>query len=138
MLWFTITLNYLKKTWGKIEKKIKENFIFFDIVNELDGMFDFKMIKKLFDQYHSKEMIFQKLSEDPYRCLCEISRIGFKRADELLLKAEEYFSSKGKKAPIKFYEDPLPHSGRRFRLLPITIFFHLLLSQWFRSLFYLR
>lgn len=102
-----------KKTWGKIEKKIKENFIFFDIVNELDGMFDFKMIKKLFDQYHSKEMIFQKLSEDPYRCLCEISRIGFKRADELLLKAEEYFSSKGKKAPIKFYEEDLRYSEGR-------------------------
>lgn len=101
------------KTWARIEKKIRENLLFFDIVSTLDGMFDIKMVKKLFDQYHSKEMILKKLEEDPYRCLCEISRVGFKRADELLLKAEEHFTLKGKESPIKFYDDDLRYSAGR-------------------------
>ena len=76
-------LKELKNTLSILSnKKIIDNY-YLIIVN-------FKVIniilKKLYEKYTSVQVVKNKLKSNPYKCLCGISRIGFKIADSLLLK----------------------------------------------------
>lgn len=106
-----IDLNKLKgigiKTFNDIKSKIIENYCLMGLVSKYGGILSMNMIKKLFDTYKSTALIEEKLSKSPYKCLCNVSRVGFKTADEILLKLEE-----GGK--IKFVE-PLRESSQRMR-----------------------
>lgn len=95
------------KTFNDVKGKIIENYCLMGLVSKYGGVLSMNMIKKLFDTYKSTALIEEKLSKSPYKCLCNISRVGFKTADELLLKLEE----SGK---IKFSE-PLRESRQRMR-----------------------
>lgn len=85
--------------------KIEENFMLASITEELGGYFDFITIKKLYNKYHSTEEIINKIKEQPYKCLCDISGIGFKTADIKLLKLEHKIKEDlklGKEVPFEF------------------------------------
>lgn len=76
-------------TFDKIKKKIIENFCLIDLVDKFGGLIDMSIIKKLYDQYTNVKVIEVQLKRDPYRCLCELSRVGFKTADSILLNIQE-------------------------------------------------
>lgn len=76
-----------EKTMKVIKRKIIENFQLMDLVNEYYeyGM-TFTMVKNLYNAYPSIEVIKKKMEEDPYSCLCKINRVGFKTADNIIIK----------------------------------------------------
>ena len=76
-------------TFDVIKRKVIENFKLADLVEEFRGLFSLSIIKKLYDQYPSVEKIREVIRKDPYECLCKLSGIGFKTADQLLLTLEK-------------------------------------------------
>lgn len=107
-----IDLNKLKGikeyTFNVIKNKIIENFCLADLVIEFQGYLNLSIIKKIYNKYSSIETLKEKLREDPYKCLCGISGVGFKTADGLLLeieKASKENISKGKSPIINFNMD---------------------------------
>ena len=76
-------------TFNVIKRKVIENFKLADLVEEFRGLFSLSIIKKLYDQYPSVEKIREVIREEPYECLCKLSGIGFKTADQLLLTLEK-------------------------------------------------
>ena len=76
-------------TFNVIKRKVIENYKLAEIVDEFAGLFSFNVIKKLYDKYTSVEKIKEKLKNEPYDCLCSIGGIGFKTADEMLLKQDK-------------------------------------------------
>ena len=76
-------------TFDVIKRKVIENFKLADLVEEFRGLFSLSIIKKLYDQYTSVEKIREVIREEPYECLCKLSGIGFKTADQLLLTLEK-------------------------------------------------
>ena len=90
---------------GVIIRKIEENFMLAETVEELGGYFDFNIIKKLYDKYHSTEEIIESIKKEPYESLCQINRIGFKTADNKLIQLEKKIKSNLKKSievPFEF------------------------------------
>ncbi len=75
-------------SFNRIKEKIIENFCLSDFVSEFYGLFSISTAKKLYDKYGSIEMMKQELKNDPYKSLCEISGIGFKKADSILLEID--------------------------------------------------
>jgi len=75
-------------------------------------LIDFNTLKKLYAKYGSTRMIKIKLSKEPYKSLCELSRVGFKTADSIMLELEKrckVMIEEGKKEPpLKFEEDLRP------------------------------
>lgn len=73
-------------TWARIREKILQNVVLIDIVDRFNGMFNINIIKKLYAKYSDAFAIEKKIKENPYYCLCGLSGVGFKTADEILLK----------------------------------------------------
>lgn len=82
---FTLLNGIKESSFKKIEKKIKENLVYAKLISELGGQIEFSVIKKLFDEYTSIEIVKRKLKTEGYRCLMNLSRIGFKKADDIML-----------------------------------------------------
>ena len=83
-------LNGIKeKRFEQIKNKIAENFCLADMVIEFQGYLNLPVLKKLYNKYTSIEMLKKRLREEPYKCLCGISGIGFKSADNILLTIEK-------------------------------------------------
>lgn len=76
-------------TFERIKDKIIENFALYDIIGEYGGVLTMGMMKKLYERYPSIEKIRSELRNKPYKCLVNLSRVGFKTADTLLLKLEK-------------------------------------------------
>ena len=76
-------------TFNVIKQKVVENFKLADLVEEFRGLFSLSIIKKLYDKYPSVEKIREVIRKEPYECLCKLSGIGFKTADQLLLTLEK-------------------------------------------------
>lgn len=88
-----------------IIEKIQSNFMLAELVERCGGYFSFTIIKKLFDEYGATEKIIEELENNPYQCLCNINRIGFKTADTTLLILEKKINTdieKGLEPPFKF------------------------------------
>lgn len=83
-------LNGIKEyTFEKIKNKIVENFALYDLIGEYGGILTMGMMKKLYERYPSIEKIRSELKNKPYKCLVNLSRVGFKTADVMLLKLEK-------------------------------------------------
>lgn len=76
-------------TFEKIKDKIVENFALYDIIGEYGGVLTMGMMKKLYEKYPSIQKIKSELKNKPYKCLVNLSRVGFKTADTMLLKLEK-------------------------------------------------
>lgn len=102
-------------TFEKIKFKVIANFKLAELVDEFSGVFSFTVIKKLYDAYPSIEKIRENLHTNPYKCLCKLGGIGFKTADELLLKVDKVSKeniNKGEKPIIDFKFDLLSSDQR--------------------------
>lgn len=102
-------------TFNVIKKKVLENFKFAELVDEFAGVFSFSIIKKLYALYPSVERIKEKLCSSPYECLCNIGGVGFKSADEMLLKIDKISREniKNNKKPIINFAEELISSKQR-------------------------
>ena len=92
-------------TFNNIKNKIIENFCLADLVVEFKGYLSLSVIKKLYNKYTSVEKLKEKLAEDPYKCLCGLNGIGFKKADSILLEIEKISKeniANGEEPIIKF------------------------------------
>lgn len=76
-------------TFDKIKDKIVENFALYDLIGEYGGVLTIGMMKKLYEKYPSIQKIKSELKNKPYKCLVNLSRVGFKTADTLLLNLEK-------------------------------------------------
>ena len=74
-----------EKTWRVIKEKILNNFVLIDIVEMFKGRISLNVARLLYRKYTNVEMVRKKILEDPYYCMCSLSRVGFKRADEILI-----------------------------------------------------
>lgn len=77
-----------EKTFEDIKAKIIENYVLISLVDKYGGTLSMSIIKKLYDRYQDVRTIERKLNENPYKALCDISRVGFKSADAILQKLE--------------------------------------------------
>lgn len=78
-----------EKSFEKIKSKILDNYRLADMMLAFDGYLTIGVIRKLNDEYGSVERIRSTLAREPYRALCKIDGVGFKRADEILLNIEQ-------------------------------------------------
>lgn len=95
-------------TFNVIKRKIIEHFCLADLVVEFQGYLSLSIIKKLYSHYTSIDIIKKKLAENPYKCLCGLSGIGFKTADSILLEIEKVSKeniASGKKPIFNFHKD---------------------------------
>lgn len=76
-------------TFNIIKEKIIENYKLFDLITEFKGVLTMSMMKRLYEKYPSIEKIREEIRKHPYKCLCGLSRVGFKTADSLLLDMEK-------------------------------------------------
>lgn len=114
-----VDLNKLKGikqfTFDKIVEKITENFCLADLVIEFQGYLSLSIIRKLYNEFTSIDVLRKKLRKDPYKCLCGISGIGFKSADSILLSIEKVSKEnvENGKLPIVNFEEDLRTSPKR-------------------------
>ena len=104
-----------EKTFKKIVNKIAKNFCLADLVVEFQGYISLNYIKKMYDKFTSIERLRYHLQKDPYKCLCSISGVGFKKADDMLLEIEKISNEniKNDKPPIIPFENDLRTSAER-------------------------
>ena len=103
-----------ESTFDKIKNKVIENFCLIELVEVFGGLIDINVIKKLYTQYTSVNTIKKALKSDPYKCLCKLSRVGFKTADSILLNLEQQNIENPDKFKFKFdYE--LKYSIQRMK-----------------------
>lgn len=103
---FTKLKGITEKNFVNIKEKILSFYCLMDLVNEFQGILSLSVVKKLYEQYTSIDIIRERLKSDPYECLCAIGGIGFKTADSILLELD------GKsKQQIKNGEKPIIDFG---------------------------
>lgn len=78
-----------EKTFAIIKDKIITNFCLMELVIEFKNVLSMNIIKKIYDEYSSIEVLRQKLKANPYTTLTRISRIGFKTADSIILQLQK-------------------------------------------------
>lgn len=104
--------NYIIKV---IERKILENFKFAEIISEFEGLLNFEILKKLSEKYSSIDEIKQEIKNNPYECLTDLNRIGFKIADKTIINFDKECKKKsknGEKPPILFDYDLITSQQR--------------------------
>lgn len=77
-------------TFEKVVKKIKDNLDISDLVAEFEDIISLAMMEKLYSKYKSVDMLKEKLYKEPYSTLTNVSGIGFKKADEIVLAIQEH------------------------------------------------
>lgn len=78
-----------EKTFAIIKDKIITNFCLMELVIEFKNVLSMSIIKKIYDEYSSIEVLKEKLKTNPYTTLTRISRIGFKTADSIILQLQK-------------------------------------------------
>lgn len=123
-----IDLNKLKgikeKTFAVIKSKIEENYVLSDFVVQFKGFFSFAMIKKLYNRYQSVSAVLEKLKKNPYKCLCGVSGVGFKKADKMLIQIEEEskkLCKQGQPPIIEFEYELKPSKERCLACIMFTL-----------------
>lgn len=78
-----------EKSFKRIRDKIIADFKLIGLINEFKGMLSITVLRKLYEKYPSIEVVRKKVLDDPYTFLCDLSGIGFKTADEMLLNFQK-------------------------------------------------
>lgn len=78
-----------EKSFEKIKCKIVENFYLMDLVSEFGGILSLSMLKKIYDRYSSVESLRKRLEVEPYTTLTQISGVGFKKADAIVIQLQK-------------------------------------------------
>jgi len=101
-------------TFDKIKTKVIENFCLIELVEVFGGLIDLNVIRRLYNQYTNVNIVKKELKADPYKCLCKLSRVGFKTTDSILLNLEQQNIDNPDKFKFKFDYD-LKYSIQRMK-----------------------
>ena len=89
----SIDLSKLKgigqKTFDIIKNKIETNYCLMELVIEFKNILSMNMIKRIYDEYSSIDVLKKKLKDKPYTTLTRVSRVGFKTADSIILQLQK-------------------------------------------------
>lgn len=77
------------KTFDIIKDKIITNYCLMELVVEFKNILSMNMIKRIYDEYSSIDVLKKKLKDKPYTTLTRISRVGFKTADSIILQLQK-------------------------------------------------
>ena len=83
-----------ENNFNNLVAKINSNLFAIELISWFDGSVSLTNIHKLLQRYGTVEMVKAKLKDEPYKCLCGLSGIGFKKADDMLLRIQESDNSK--------------------------------------------
>ena len=86
--------------FSKLVAKIQSNMFAMELISIFNGAVSLTNIYKLLEKYHSVDAVKEQLSQSPYKCLCGLSGIGFKKADAILLALQNMAEP-----PINFTEE---------------------------------
>lgn len=79
-----------QKTLVKIVKKIKDNYKLSELIKEFSGQLPYRAVRLLYEKYYGNvELVKEKIQKNPYKCLCNLSGIGFVTADTIILKMQD-------------------------------------------------
>lgn len=78
-----------EKTFHAIVRKIKDSFYLFDMIAEFRNIISISIMKKLYNLCPSIDRLKEKLLEKPYTTLMQVSGVGFKSADAMVIKLQE-------------------------------------------------
>lgn len=78
-----------QKTFDIIRNKIITNYCLMELVIEFKNVLSMNMIKRIYDEYSSIDVLKKKLKDKPYTTLTRISRVGFKTADSIILQLQK-------------------------------------------------
>jgi len=98
-----------------IKQKIEENFVFAELIEMFQGLLDMNTVRKLYDKYPSTLRIKQEIQNEPYHCLCSLSKIGFKTADSIILELDKESKTQKKngKTPLVYFDFDIKTSIQR-------------------------
>ncbi len=100
-------------TFNIIKNKITENFCLAEMIEEFQGLLSLSILKKLFKKYTSVQMVNKKLKENPYKCLCDLARVGFLTADRIIMEIEKISKENPEKGDIIKFNFDLKTSAER-------------------------
>lgn len=98
-------------TFSKIKEKVIKNYAVIEIVDLFNGLISMSVIQKLYEKYTSASIVKKQIIKNPYKCLCSLSRIGFKSADGILLELDGE-SKNNKDCKFHFDEELLTSKQR--------------------------
>lgn len=78
-----------EKRFETIKNKVIENFKLVDLVSEFKGILSLNIIRKIYEEYSSIDVLRSKLKSEPYTSLTRISGIGFKTADSIIMELQK-------------------------------------------------
>ena len=78
-----------QKTFDIIRNKIITNYCLMELVIEFKNVLSMNMIKRIYDEYSSIDILKKKLKDKPYTTLTRISRVGFRTADSIILQLQK-------------------------------------------------
>lgn len=78
-----------EKSFKKIASKVKERYDMINIMAYFKGAISMSVVNKLQSEYNTLHSIKRNLEDDPYKALCKLPGIGFKKADEIVRKLEK-------------------------------------------------
>lgn len=78
-----------EKRFEVIKNKVIENFKLVDLVSEFKGVLSLSIIRKIYEEYSSIDVLRDKLKSEPYTSLTRISGIGFKTADSIIMELQK-------------------------------------------------
>lgn len=82
-------LRYInEKKFEEIKEKIICNFHLMDLVKEFKNVLSLSILKKIYKEFSSVDVLREKLKSEPYSTLTKISGIGFKIADSIIIKLQ--------------------------------------------------
>ena len=76
-------------TFDKIVRNISDNFALADMCAEFGNIMTLGMMRKIYSRYGSIDRIKEKMKEEPYKTLTNVSGIGFKTADAIVLQMQK-------------------------------------------------
>lgn len=76
-------------TFNIIKEKIIDNYAVSDLMVYFKGYLTMNMLKKIHDAYPSVEKVKFEMKRDPYKCLMQLSGVGFIKADNIILELEK-------------------------------------------------
>lgn len=109
---FSKTKGIKEKTFENIRLKVLDNFELIDLIDTYKGLIPMNVMKKLKEKYTNAKIVKTHLNKEPYKCLCGLSRIGFKSADKILLELDKASRENSNEYDFSFSEELLTSKQR--------------------------
>ena len=78
-----------EKSFKNIANKVKERYDMINVMAYFKGAISMSIVNKLQSEYNTLHSIKRNLEDDPYKALCKLTGVGFKKADEIIQKLEK-------------------------------------------------